>query len=544
MKSFKKIIAVGVAAIIASSTAYSATVAPVESDVVTSSWNMQKDFVYYRGQNTDVQITNNWGDCYGNEDVWKIEFGKDSDDGYVCYDAVYEETSTTDVGQWTNNQVDVANQKGMVTFYDPAVLDTKVVALARGYYDTLISWTAPKDTVVEINLDIVMPAPKTERTTHFDLQLDGVSLDNCTFDLVGADTQKKVSVYANVAEGQKLVFSAFVDGTNYDDAIKGNQYNFDLTIDEVDIALVPTEMYSHVWDFVKDYSSAEAGASPAWGDSYGNDDVWKVYFKNADTTVTPEFESFYTSLGRFYNTGVEYNSNQMGYIAMFDVVSSGKTTECMTRGYYDTVIEWTAPYSTNVSFTLDLETTANGSGKRVTVFNVYKNDALIDTVSIAGLEKITKDVRTQVTQGDRISITASSVAGETGSYDDAKKGTGYKINVTAEERASLIITEDTLYTLDEENNTLTASVKIYNGSSDAHNVMLILALYDDAGRMLTTDKHSITDLTVDDEQTFTVTIPVDEKCAYARTFIWEDYSTCRPYFHSDEETIVKGEEQQ
>lgn len=194
--------------------------------VYNGEWEMYNDYknTSLKGINTDkTKLV--WGDKYGSSNVWEFYFDDDGTLGEIS-----EETANS---KWMRKEEGAAtNQLGSIQFMSGG----KNEYLSRGHYDNVTIWNSPVDSVVAVNMDIVMNNPKTNRQTHFELyKNDGLISEFYLIGTTDADISKTLTKYISVEKNDKIILKVYVtdkNGAEVEDSSKGNSYQMAYSITE------------------------------------------------------------------------------------------------------------------------------------------------------------------------------------------------------------------------------------------------------------------------------------------------------------------------
>ena len=198
----------------------------VPDRLYTGEWEMYTDYkaTTYKGLNADnTKLI--WGDSYGSDGVWEFYF---DDDGVMG--KISEETAGS---KWMRKEEGAAaNQLGSLQFN----ANKADGYLSRGHYDNVTVWNSPVDSVVAVNMDVLMDNPKGNRQTHFALYKNEKLISS--FYMIGtteADVSKSLTEYVSVEKNDKVILRVYVtdkSGNEVEDSSKGNSYQLDYSIKE------------------------------------------------------------------------------------------------------------------------------------------------------------------------------------------------------------------------------------------------------------------------------------------------------------------------
>lgn len=251
--------------LIALSTVVSGFVSVSAEDTLRS-WNFIGDWL-----TLGRPLGESWQDTYGNADTWGVHAytgdytGKESEITPKCVIRSDAKLRAWYFGNYSDN-LDLLGSDGMVRLTDNGgVLYARVL---HGY-NHVYTWTAPDNMVV----DVTIRANRMHNlgNTFFDLHQNGDKIKTLLFRYSQGDGEGTGTARISVKKGDRIGLT--VSGTS-----SSGSLSTEYTLPEFSLNEVKPEFTGlGKWDYRND-AYAAAQNRGIYGDSYGGDNTWGIYF--------------------------------------------------------------------------------------------------------------------------------------------------------------------------------------------------------------------------------------------------------------------------
>lgn len=261
MKTCKKIMAW----LIALSTIMPGAVS-VSAEENLRSWDFASDWVELGNPLGEA-----WNDTYDNVNVWGVH-------GYTGeYEGVSSELTPTCVNRddaslkawyWGDysEDLELLGSNGMIRALNSG---SYIYSRVMNGYNHAYTWTAPDSMTADI--EIAGTRQSNPGRTYFDLYQNGIKVRQL-FTVYNPTENSSNTLRLSLKKGDRITLA--VHGTNADGSTLKTEYSLDkFKISEINANIESLAS----WDYRKDAIVAN-DASGVYGDTYGNDNTWGIYF--------------------------------------------------------------------------------------------------------------------------------------------------------------------------------------------------------------------------------------------------------------------------
>lgn len=238
----------------------------VSAENTLRSWDFIGDWVTLGNP-----LGESWKDTYGNENTWGVHgytgdyTGIDSEITPKCVSRDNVKLKAWYFGDYRDN-LDLLGSNGMIRLTnDGGELYSRVL----NGYNHAYTWTSPDNMVVEIT--VTGRRRHNLGNTFFDLYQNGNKIKNLLFKYSEGDGEGTGTARISVKKGDRIALT--VSGTDASGSLS-TEYNLPtFSLQE----LKPEFVGLGAWDYRND-AYAAAQNRGIYGDSYGGDNTWGIYF--------------------------------------------------------------------------------------------------------------------------------------------------------------------------------------------------------------------------------------------------------------------------